>query len=68
MGISIDQVQLKNIKPPEPVQKSFNEVNQQADPHRRSGFTSLGSRFRADSSPSGMNTSDESRSTTDCRE
>ena len=28
MGISIDQVQLKNIKPPEPVQESFNEVNQ----------------------------------------
>ena len=28
MGISIDQVQLKNINPPEPVQVSFNEVNQ----------------------------------------
>ena len=28
MGISIDQVQLKNINPPEPVQESFNEVNQ----------------------------------------
>lgn len=28
MGISIDQVQLKNINPPEPVQSSFNEVNQ----------------------------------------
>ena len=28
MGISIDQVQLKNINPPEPVQQSFNEVNQ----------------------------------------
>ena len=28
MGISIDQVQLKNINPPEPVQNSFNEVNQ----------------------------------------
>jgi modulator of FtsH protease HflK len=28
MGISIDQVQLKNINPPEPVQGSFNEVNQ----------------------------------------
>ena len=27
MGISIDQVQLKNINPPEPVQASFNEVN-----------------------------------------
>ncbi|MGZ4960156.1 MAG: FtsH protease activity modulator HflK, partial [Methylomonas sp.] len=27
-GISIDQVQLKNIDPPEPVQASFNEVNQ----------------------------------------
>lgn len=28
MGISIDQVQLKNINPPESVQASFNEVNQ----------------------------------------
>ena len=28
MGISIDQVQLKNINPPGPVQASFNEVNQ----------------------------------------
>ena len=28
MGISIDQVQLKDINPPEPVQESFNEVNQ----------------------------------------
>jgi membrane protease subunit HflK len=28
MGISIDQVQLKNINPPKPVQLSFNEVNQ----------------------------------------
>ena len=28
MGISIDQVQLKNINPPQPVQASFNEVNQ----------------------------------------
>jgi membrane protease subunit HflK len=28
MGISIDQVQLKNINPPGPVQESFNEVNQ----------------------------------------
>jgi modulator of FtsH protease HflK len=28
MGISIDQVQLKNVNPPEPVQGSFNEVNQ----------------------------------------
>ncbi|MGB5455130.1 MAG: FtsH protease activity modulator HflK [Gammaproteobacteria bacterium] len=28
MGISIDQVQLKNINPPAPVQASFNEVNQ----------------------------------------
>jgi len=27
MGISIDQVQLKNINPPGPVQESFNEVN-----------------------------------------
>jgi len=28
MGISIDQVQLKNINPPGPVQESCNEVNQ----------------------------------------
>ena len=28
MGISIDQVQLKNVNPPQPVQGSFNEVNQ----------------------------------------
>ena len=28
MGLSIDQVQLKNINPPAPVQASFNEVNQ----------------------------------------
>ena len=28
MGISIDQVQLKNINPPQPVQELFNEVNQ----------------------------------------
>lgn len=28
MGFSIDQVQLKNINPPKPVQESFNEVNQ----------------------------------------
>ncbi|MCB1077293.1 MAG: FtsH protease activity modulator HflK, partial [Verrucomicrobiae bacterium] len=28
IGISIDQVQLKNVNPPLPVQASFNEVNQ----------------------------------------
>ena len=28
LGISIDQVQLKNVNPPGPVQASFNEVNQ----------------------------------------
>ena len=28
MGLSIDQVQLKNVNPPVPVQSSFNEVNQ----------------------------------------
>jgi membrane protease subunit HflK len=28
MGITIDQVQLKNVNPPRPVQASFNEVNQ----------------------------------------
>lgn len=28
LGLSIDQVQLKNVNPPKPVQDSFNEVNQ----------------------------------------
>ena len=28
LGVSIDQVQLKNVNPPKPVQQSFNEVNQ----------------------------------------
>lgn len=28
LGLSIDQVQLKNVNPPPPVQPSFNEVNQ----------------------------------------
>ena len=28
VGVSIDQVQLKNVNPPDPVQDSFNEVNQ----------------------------------------
>jgi membrane protease subunit HflK len=28
LGVSIDQVQLKNVNPPKPVQGSFNEVNQ----------------------------------------
>jgi len=28
LGVSIDQVQLKNVNPPGPVQASFNEVNQ----------------------------------------
>ena len=28
MGLTIDQVQLKNVNPPKPVQASFNEVNQ----------------------------------------
>lgn len=28
LGVSIDQVQLKNVNPPRPVQASFNEVNQ----------------------------------------
>lgn len=28
IGVSIDQVQLKNVNPPPPVQPSFNEVNQ----------------------------------------
>jgi len=28
LGLSIDQIQLKNVNPPSPVQASFNEVNQ----------------------------------------
>jgi membrane protease subunit HflK len=28
MGLSIDQVQLKDVNPPDPVRASFNEVNQ----------------------------------------
>lgn len=28
MGLTIDQVQLKDVNPPRPVQKSFNEVNE----------------------------------------
>ena len=28
LGLSIDQVQLKDVNPPQPVQPSFNEVNQ----------------------------------------
>ena len=28
LGLTIDQVQLKNVNPPKPVQPSFNEVNQ----------------------------------------
>lgn len=28
LGLMIDQVQLKNVNPPQPVQSSFNEVNQ----------------------------------------
>ncbi|MBN2505909.1 MAG: FtsH protease activity modulator HflK [Verrucomicrobia bacterium] len=28
LGVSVDQVQLKNVNPPPPVQPSFNEVNQ----------------------------------------
>jgi membrane protease subunit HflK len=28
MGLSIDQVQLKDVNPPQPVRSSFNEVNQ----------------------------------------
>lgn len=28
LGVSIDQVQLKNVNPPDPVRESFNEVNQ----------------------------------------
>jgi len=28
LGLNVDQVQLNNVNPPQPVQKSFNEVNQ----------------------------------------
>ena len=36
LGLSIDQVQLKNVNPPEPVQASFNEVNQAQQERERS--------------------------------
>jgi len=36
MGIRIDQVQLKNVNPPERVQASFNEVNQAQQEKERS--------------------------------
>lgn len=35
MGIKIDQVQLKNVNPPERVQASFNEVNQSQQERER---------------------------------
>ena len=34
-GISIDQVKLKNVKPPEPVQASFNDVNKATQDRQR---------------------------------
>jgi membrane protease subunit HflK len=36
MGLKIDQVQLKNVNPPEKVQASFNEVNQAQQERERS--------------------------------
>jgi membrane protease subunit HflK len=36
MGIGIDQVQLKNVNPPRPVQASFDEVNQAKQERERS--------------------------------
>lgn len=36
MGIGIDQVQLKNVNPPRPVQASFDEVNQAQQERERS--------------------------------
>ncbi|MEM7309550.1 MAG: FtsH protease activity modulator HflK [Planctomycetota bacterium] len=36
MGLKIDQVQLKNVNPPERVQASFNEVNQAQQERERS--------------------------------
>jgi len=36
MGLSIDQVQLKDVNPPKPVQASFDEVNQAQQERERS--------------------------------
>lgn len=36
LGISLDQVQLKNVNPPPPVQASFNEVNQSQQEREKS--------------------------------
>ena len=36
IGVSIDQLQLKNVDPPQPVQASFNEVNQAQQEKARS--------------------------------
>lgn len=36
LGLGIDQVQLKDVNPPEPVQASFNEVNQAQQERERS--------------------------------
>ncbi len=35
MGITIEQVKLKNVKPPEPVQASFNDVNKATQDKQR---------------------------------
>ena len=42
MGISIDQVQLKNVNPPQKVQSSFNEVNQAQQDREKTINVSLG--------------------------
>ena len=46
LGVSIDQVQLKNVTPPLPVQASFNEVNQSQQERERLINESMGQRNR----------------------
>tara|TARA_R110000850_G_scaffold202967_24_gene329132 strand:- start:6963 stop:7625 length:663 start_codon:yes stop_codon:yes gene_type:complete len=47
LGISIDQVQLKNVDPPKPVQSSFNEVNQAQQEKEKSINVAYGEYNRA---------------------
>ena len=46
LGVSIDQVQLKNVTPPLPVQASFNEVNQSQQERERLINEAMGQRNR----------------------
>lgn len=46
LGVSIDQVQLKNVTPPLPVQASFNEVNQSQQERERMINEAMGQRNR----------------------